>query len=956
MEELHNALTTLYASVDRNQKLEANSYLEEFQKSAAAWQICFQILNTVDSSIESKLFAAQTLRQKIVYDFHQLPKSVHAELRDSMLQLFISSKDSPRPLLISFAVCMAAIALHMTEWHNVINDVFQACSSHDPTGRCILQFLSVLPEEAADPRKTSLTWEELCTRIDELLRDNGPAVLELLLQYVNSNVYAGGSSNVDLNLVLTSLTSWLREIPLEKVLSSPLIELAFRSLDDDMLIDDAVEFLCAVLNETREVDESMDMIMMLYPRLLEFRPKIIAQKDDPDVFRAIGRLFTEAGESWVVLMARMPNEFLPLVESIVQICANDEELEAIKFTFAFWWDMKQMLELEAYTQARIIYAPLFLEMVGIVVSHLHYPRADNQPLNDQMAQAEVFFDDRESEDRFRAFRHEMGDVLKDCCAVAGVTPCLLKVSTKLLETLDAKESGLPYFWQDIEAPLFALRAMGRMVPNDEEKVIIHLLRFLSKLPENNKVRYAAILFVGRYTEWTAQHPEYLEMQLNYIAEGFQIPCKEVQSAAAQAMKHFCSDCREHLVNHLPQLHTFYLSMREALDSQSVLEIAEGLAHIAAIQPITNTYQSVHSFIAPSLQKIVLSQTKTGHTEREMEALADEIDILIIFFSIVYPLSSSHEIHPTIQLCLDIWPVVARTLDTIPSPLICERICKLLKNVIMTFREKALVLLPSIAETLVKGFESTQFGCFLWVSGACVREFGLTETDEQTQVSVWGFVERQCTNMFYYMTKKSPKEIPDVIDDFFRFMMDALLANPQRVFMSDMLEPLIHASLVCLQVNQDESLCSVLVYLQDLVSFALRTPPYTLSEPVSETLLKKLRLLVLNNSQQMFSILFNGMAFIFPRNNVSDASAVLIPLIRLICMENASFCIQYLSSVLDQLPQDTIGQEEKLKFLETFSQHCASSEMPRLRAHLQDWTSMYRRRVLSPRSKGIALSS
>jgi transportin-3 len=47
-----------------------------------------------------------------------------------------------------------------------------------------------------------------------------------------------------------------------------------------------------------------------------------------------------------------------------------------------------------------------------------------------------------------------------------------------------------------------------------------------------------------YTEWTANHPEYLEFQLNYMLSGFENQSNDVASAAAQALKHFCQDCKK----------------------------------------------------------------------------------------------------------------------------------------------------------------------------------------------------------------------------------------------------------------------------------------------------------------------------------------------------------------------------------------------------------------------------
>ena len=89
-----------------------------------------------------------------------------------------------------------------------------------------------------------------------------------------------------------------------------------------------------------------------------------------------------------------------------------------------------------------------------------------------------------------------------------------------------------------------MRMMIREIDIEEEKVVPEVMRLLVNLPEHDKIRYAATLVLGRYTEWTAKHPEYLEFQLSYISSGFDTQNKDVISAAAQALKHFCQDCKK----------------------------------------------------------------------------------------------------------------------------------------------------------------------------------------------------------------------------------------------------------------------------------------------------------------------------------------------------------------------------------------------------------------------------
>jgi transportin-3 len=61
-----DALATMAQSnVADSRKSQAHSYLEQFQKSAEAWQSTFAMLSSPQSTDEAKLFAATTLKGKV---------------------------------------------------------------------------------------------------------------------------------------------------------------------------------------------------------------------------------------------------------------------------------------------------------------------------------------------------------------------------------------------------------------------------------------------------------------------------------------------------------------------------------------------------------------------------------------------------------------------------------------------------------------------------------------------------------------------------------------------------------------------------------------------------------------------------------------------------------------------------------------------------------------------------
>lgn len=175
--------------------------------------------------------------------------------------------------------------------------------------------------------------------------------------------------------LLECVSSWLREIPVADVVNSPLFDAIVNALTVDASFEAAVDCMCTILRDTREVDESIEIIQVIYPRLLSLRPKIAqaADSEDQDTFKGFTRLFAEAGEHWIVMIARLPNEFRGLVEAILECCVRDTDRDAIALTFLFWYEFKQMIILDKYKEARNNFADIFAKLVDIMIKHLEYP-------------------------------------------------------------------------------------------------------------------------------------------------------------------------------------------------------------------------------------------------------------------------------------------------------------------------------------------------------------------------------------------------------------------------------------------------------------------------------------------------------------------------------------------------------------------------------------------------------
>lgn len=419
------------------------------------------------------------------------------------------------------------------------------------------------------------------------------------------------------------ISSWVKEIPLQDVLQSPLLGIITQALRIDHFVEEAADSMWSLIRQT-DPNETVDSIKILFPELLALRPSIAqaGTEGDASILQGLTRIYSEAGDRWAVLIARQPVEFHALVECILECAQYDYEREAMRLSFGFWEDLKQLLTLDRYTEARLQYVDIYSKLVDHMVHHLQWPSSDGDS-------TDPFAGDREAEDKFREFRHIIGDVLKDCTEVIGVTECLKKIFAMIqswvtVHGASAREGNIPE-WQKLEAALFSFRAIGRMVPDDEDIMLSQLIPLLVQIPDHNKVRFQAVMALGRYTAWSAKHPETLESQLDFIIAAFHHGSDEVQEAAALSFRFFCQDCATLLVGHVSQLQQFYESVIDRLPRPSQEEVTEGIALVIARVQKSEIHAAFKASCDPLMNRIMQLAQKAVDKESK-DVLAGESNV------------------------------------------------------------------------------------------------------------------------------------------------------------------------------------------------------------------------------------------------------------------------------------------------------------------------------------------
>lgn len=799
-----------------------------------------------------------------------------------------------------------------------------------------------------------------------MLADNAVQVVQLMINYAHSSrKYFGSISPLFWALSLTviiaaaaqnpqlmeCLTSWLREVPVASIVESPLLDIVFNGVASDDCAQEATECLCTMIRETMDVDETQDTVKALFPRIMALQPQIskVAEEEDTEKLKNLTKVFATAAESWVVAIARETAHFRPLVEAVLECALCDKDKDVIEHTFSFWYDLRQYLVLDRYIESRVTLVDVYSKLVDILLKHLEYPQPESANETD------LFDGDREQEEKFREFRHHMGDTLKDACDVMGVTECLNKVLHAIQAWMQkyasqASDTSVPH-WQELEAPLFGMRALGRQVDKDEDIVLPQLMPLLVQMPSHEKLRFATIMVFGRYTEWTAAHPDYLTPQFNYIVNSFEADSKEIVRAAALAIKFFCTDCTQLLSSQVVELHSFYNSVLDKLPDMSKEEITEGVASVVAIQPAEEVHGLLKLYCDPLIQRLMTKANSATDEEGKL-ALADHLQLITIFVQHVAPSGNPGQENPAVKYWQEVFPILATVLDNFMnfSP-VCERICRCWRNMVISYRTAMSPLLADMANKLAHGFETSREGCFLWVTSAILREFSEDReyVDQATTDNIYAFFESQTRTFLKVMTELQPKELPDVIDDIFRLLIDALLYYSQRLVPSELMGPIFQASIYALTLEQRDPLISTLHFLRDFFSYGGDNPATSqaIPEATAAQLREIIKALLLTNGQELVKNVMAGMMFSFPRDCFADASGVLLALFQLLPEQTTTWVAQTIA----WLPEGTVSPVEAERLLAKIKEKLQSGDdgaIRSVRSLLQDFTNTYRRRNVAPR--------
>lgn len=980
VQKIEEALKTLYGNTDPHLKAKANTFLLEFQRSQQAWDLLFPILENPASTFELKLFTCQTLRSKIQYDYGQLPDLTTVEsLRLSILKVLLglSNFKTDKLLVIQLSIALSYLIIQDFNWEKPILDTMNYLSNNPIN---LLEFLKILPEEMSDIKKLPLTNEEFEIQYKKLLVDNVENVYYVLIQSANSLTPA----NKDLEiLILGCIKSWINEIPISMILNdnSVLWNLIVVGFKDDETFDTSIDCLITIVSQIDifdQLNENLPYIEIIYKQLVELRPLIVENWDDPIVVERFTELYSTTGEAWHTLVVKEPQNFQILVEIILQLTAYNEDLDIVKYTFKFWYELKSMLVLDNFKNSKTIFKPIFINLIEILISHLKYPT-----ISDSTNISDLFNNNKENEDKFKDFRYEIGDVLKDCCLVVGQYDSLRLPFDKLKILIEDKSQSPK--WQDIECLLFSIRAMAKEIDKSENKILPQIMNYLVQLPENPKIRYAATLVLGRYTLWTNEHPEFLQLELNYIIDGFKLENSHYNNdektqiivATSHALKYFCMDCNNLLIDYLEPLYNLYSNIENFLDFQSLYDIVEGISYVLKeyiekniLVNETQCLSIVKMFWSSTLEKLngfVNLNLENLSNLQEIDMvdvkIANTVELLSLYIDNFKPphdfMKSKNPNYIISTFVLqEVLPLIYSIIDKYgKSSKVSERCIKFIRKCIQNFKRFLIPSLKSIETLLIEGFKKYKYGCYLWASGALIKEFSeddddideFIKIDSSTMSDVWAFALEQIKTFIKLYSDDNDDVNEDIVEDFYRMMNDILMFKPIELLNNfEIVEVIYKISLEIVdKFNEFGILNLVINYLTDLLSWSLENPPISIYYDIPNVLKFKIYGLLNANNADLVVKFLNYSILKFNDDLVYSSIELVIETFKINnCYKNQFENLNSINALLRSLPADIITDNEKMKFYSNVEVSLNSRNFRKIRSTLLDFIHWYKRKIIN----------
>ncbi|KAH9299652.1 hypothetical protein KI387_031334, partial [Taxus chinensis] len=744
----------------------------------------------------------------------------------------------PNKVRTQISIAMASLAVHVSaqDWGsgghlNWVRDEFGTTPKFIPS---FLELLTVMPQEAysykiaARPERRRQFQKELVASVEVAfnLFSSCWAVEELREQ------------------VLDAFSSWLRlsnGIPASALASHNLVQASIAGLVSDNLFDAAVNAVCELIRYT--VSESfggiqvqMPLIQVLVTHVMGLRPRFAASlksaqaesgldqtnMEDEETVKGMARLFAEMGDAYAEMIATGSQESMMIVNAILEVTSHpDYDIAAM--TFNFWHSLQLILTrreyyvsfqndaaIDAEKERRLtIFRPIFELLVSLVCFRVTYPQNYNQWSMENLTD-------------FKQTRYAVGDMLMDAASVLGGQNILNILSNNFFQAARNIGNDASWDWRPLEASLYCIRAISRVVPTSEGLVMPQIMDLLPKLPLQSQLLHTECLTIAGYSKWLGtapSAPSFLPSVIEVLIRGM-TTTQDVSTAASMALRNVCDACRDKLAGSLEGLFTIYHKSVSGqsdykLSNDNALQLIEALSKVITSLPAEHVKRALESLCIPAVS--ALQQVITRQAQSSQQLSANQYTVPIdrianIFRFVKYPEAVTDAFQK-------MWPIfkalfIQRAWDMTTM----ERLCRACKYAVRTCGKSMAVIMGDMLQEVQMQYKAHRQSCFLYLASEVIKVFG---SDPSCANYLGGLI----TELFQHTIDllKTIQEFtsrPDIADDCFLLASRCIRYCPHLLIFSSIFASLVDCAMAGITIQHREACQSVLTFLTDILDVGM----------------------------------------------------------------------------------------------------------------------------------------
>ncbi|KAK2409011.1 transportin MOS14 [Trifolium repens] len=928
------ALNALYHHPDDSVRMQADRYLQDFQRTLDAWQVADNLLHDPSSNLETLIFCSQTLRSKVQRDFEELPATAFRPLRDSLNNLLKKFHKGHPKVRTQISIAVAALAVHVPaeDWGDggIVKWLRDEMDSNPEYIPGFLELLTVLPEEvlnykiAARPERRRQFEKELTSQMEVALN-----ILTACL----------GISELK-EQVLEAFASWLRlkhGIPGSVLSSHPLVLTALSSLNSELLSEASVNVISELIHYTAAgnidgVSTNGPLIQVIVPQVMNLKSQLSDSTKDEEDVKAIARLFADMGDSYVELIATGSDESMLIVHALLEV-ASHPEYDIASMTFNFWHNLQLNLTrresyisygneacIEAERNRRLqVFRPAYESLVSLVSYRVQYP-VDYQDLT---------YEDLKE---FKQTKYAVADVLTDAASVLSGDATLKILYMKLLEAVSGNGNNEQKEWRPAEAALFCIRAISSYVSVVEAEVMPQIMALLPKLPHQPQLLQTVCLTIGAYSKWLDSAscglsilPSVLDILMNGMGTS-----EECAAAAALAFRHICDDCRKKLCGCLDGLFHIYNRTVSGEDSFKVpaedsLHLVEALSMVVTELPLDDAKRALEALCIPVISPLqeAINQGPESLSKRPSRQLTVHIDRFAYIFRYVK--------HP--QVVADaiqrLWPIFKAIFDVRAWDMrTMESLCRACKYAVRTSGRFMGLTIGAMLEEIQSLYRQHHQPCFLYLSSEVIKIFG-------SDPSCADYLKNLIEALFQHTTRilTNIQEFtarPDIADDCFLLASRCIRYCPQLFIPSPVFPSLVDCSMVGITVQHREASNSILHFFSDIFDLANST--------MGEQFIPIRDSIIIPRGASITRILVASLTGALPKSRVEVVSYTLLALARSYGMQ----ALEWAKKSIMLIPSTAVTDLERSRFLKALSDVASGGDTNGLIVPIEELSDVCRR--------------